>query len=153
MNPRPQKGQRTKRLWSQNGGYLRALPRGRGSGKTRERGGTGEMRARLGFFAAYRFARNAGRGNRMGAARGRATGASEGTPEARQTNTQQPPRPRPKRTNGGDRSRTKDKGSATAAKGDARTTPPSTVGSAETTPRAAPFGRHLLKLLSFFVMG
>lgn len=46
---------------------------------------------------------------------------SEGDPETRQTSTQQPPRPRPKRANGGDRSRTKEKGSAPAAKGVART--------------------------------
>lgn len=84
------------------------------------------MRARLVIFAAYRFARTAGRGNREGADRGRATGSSEGTPETGQRKTQQPQRPRPKRATGGEKNEVR-KRHFFSKKGGARTTPPSTV--------------------------
>lgn len=146
--------------------FLRARSPARAEAAKRANEGVRGKESAHRFFAAYRYARNAGRGNRKGADRGRATGASEGNPETRQTNTQQPPRTRPKRANGGDRSRTEEKGSAIANKGVARTTPPSTVEFSRNHTKSRAGSRRIfssgggqlrksffLDLLSFFVMG
>lgn len=145
MNPRPQKDRGQKDFVCISEVTLGTFPRGRGSGKTRERGGTGEKRARLGFFAAYRFARNAGRGNRKGADRGRATGSSEGVPETGQRKTQQPQRPRTKRATGGEKNKVR-KRHFFSKWGTPERPRQARLDSAETTPRAAPLPMHLLDI-------
>lgn len=117
--------------------FLRARSPARAEAAKRANEGVRGKESAHSFFAAYRYARNAGRGNRKGADRGRATGSREGNPETRQTNTQQPPRTRPKRANGGDRSRTEEKASQLPSRGLPERPRRARLNLAETTPRAA----------------